>query len=113
MMSVLQNAFANSSSSLIQSKITGNLVFLLLTPPSHWAWFTAHVGAAVVRGVAVGAGVLLVTAWFTPPGLANLGWVLAFTLLGAGLMGTLGLIAGSGLRSSTSWPPSRTSSSCP
>ncbi len=94
MMSVLQNAFANSSSSLIQSKITGNLVFLLLTPLSRWAWFGAYVGAAIVRGLVVGAGVLAVTVWFAPPGLANLGWVIAFTLLGAGLMGTLGLIAG-------------------
>ncbi|MFG6415571.1 ABC transporter permease [Roseateles sp. DC23W] len=94
MMSVLQNAFANSSSSLIQSKITGNLVFLLLTPLSPLAWFAAYVGAAVVRGLAVGAGVLLATVWFAPPGLHNIGWVLAFTVLGAGLMGALGLIAG-------------------
>ena len=56
MMSVLQNAFANSSSSLIQSKITGNLVFLLVSPLSHWAWFLAYVGASVVRGLVVGAG---------------------------------------------------------
>ena len=41
MMSVLQNAFANSSSSMVQSKIMGNLVFLLLTPLSHWRWFFA------------------------------------------------------------------------
>ncbi|RZL37624.1 MAG: metal-dependent hydrolase [Rubrivivax sp.] len=94
MMSVLQNAFANSSSSLIQSKITGNLVFLLLTPLSPLAWYVAYVGAAVVRGVAVGTGVLLVTLWFARPGLDNLAWILAFSLLGAGLMGTLGLIAG-------------------
>ena len=94
MMSVLQNSFANSSSSLIQSKITGNLVFLLLTPLSPLAWFVAYVGAAIVRGLAVGTGVLLVTAWFAPPGLDNLLWVLTFTVLGAGLMGTLGLIAG-------------------
>ncbi len=66
MMSVLQNAFANSSSSLIQSKITGNLVFLLVTPLSHWAWFMAYVGASAVRGIAVGLGVLLVTVWFAP-----------------------------------------------
>ena len=66
MMSVLQNAFANSSSSLIQSKITGNLVFLLVSPLSHWAWFLAYVGASVVRGLVVGAGVLLVTIWFAP-----------------------------------------------
>ena len=94
MMSVLQNAFANSSSSLIQSKITGNLVFLLVTPLSHWAWFLAYVGAAVVRGLAVGTGVLLVTFWFSPPGLDNILWVLIFAILGSGLMGALGLIAG-------------------
>jgi len=94
MMSVLQNAFANSSSSLIQSKITGNLVFLLVTPLSHWAWFAAYVGAAIVRGLAVGTGVLLVTVWFGPPGVANPLWILVFAVLGAALMGTLGLIAG-------------------
>ena len=94
MMSVLQNAFANSSSSLIQSKVTGNLVFLLVTPLSHWAWFAAYVGAAVVRGLVVGAGVLAVTIWFVPLRLAEPWWILAFGVLGAGIMGTLGLIAG-------------------
>lgn len=58
MMSVLQNAFANSSSSLIQSKMMGNLVFLLLTPLNHWSWFLAYVGSSVVRGLAVGLGCL-------------------------------------------------------
>ena len=94
MMSVLQNAFANSSSSLIQSKITGNLVFLLVTPLSHWAWFVAYVGASVVRGLVVGAGVLLVTMWFAPLHLMQPLWVIVFTLAGAVMMGALGLIAG-------------------
>ena len=94
MMSVLQNAFANSSSSLIQSKITGNLVFLLVAPLSHWAWFVAYVGASVVRGVAVGSGVMLVTIWFAPLQIANPLWIIVFTLAGAVLMGALGLIAG-------------------
>jgi ABC-2 type transport system permease protein len=94
MMSVLQNAFANSSSSLIQSKITGNLVFLLVTPLSHWAWFVAYVGASVARGVVVGTGVLLVTVWFGPPPVANLLWVIVFAVSGAALMGALGLVAG-------------------
>jgi ABC-2 type transport system permease protein len=94
MMSVLQNAFANSSSSLIQSKITGNLVFLLVTPLSHWAWFLAYVGASVVRGLVVGAGVLLATIWFAPLHVANPLWIVFFTVAGAALMGALGLIAG-------------------
>ena len=94
MMSVLQNAFANSSSSLIQSKVTGNLVFLLVSPLSPWAWFVAYVGASVVRGLAVGAGVLAVTVWFVPLQLSEPWWLLAFGALGAGIMGSLGLIAG-------------------
>lgn len=97
MMSVLQNAFANSSSSLIQSKITGNLVFLLLTPLKPRDWFFAYIGAAVLRGLSVGLGVALATVWFVPwagfqP--AHLGWALTFGLLGAAMMGSLGLIAG-------------------
>lgn len=94
MMSVLQNSFANSSSSLIQSKITGNLVFLLVTPLSHWAWFVAYVGASVVRGLVVGAGVFVVTVWFAPFHLAEPWWALVFAALGAGMLGSLGLIAG-------------------
>lgn len=94
MMSVLQNAFANSSSSLIQSKITGNLVFLLVTPLSHRAWFAAYVGASVVRGLVVGLGVFVVTVWFAPLRLAEPWWAVVFALLGAGMLGALGLIAG-------------------
>jgi ABC-2 type transport system permease protein len=94
MMSVLQNAFSNSSSSLIQSKISGNLVFLLVTPLSHWAWFLAYVGASVVRGAMVGAGVLLVTWWFAPLSLVEPWWALVFGIAGAAMMGALGLIAG-------------------
>ena len=94
MMSVLQNAFANSSSSLIQSKIMGNLVFLLLTPLSHRAWFVAYVGSSVVRGMAVGAGVMLATWWFAQPTVVAPLWIVAFGLMGAALLGALGVIAG-------------------
>ncbi|MFZ4286935.1 ABC transporter permease [Variovorax sp. HJSM1_2] len=94
MMSVLQNAFANSSSSLIQSKIMGSLVFVLLTPLSHWGWFIAYVGSSVVRGVLVGAGVFLATVWFTGVNFEAPLWALVFAILGAALMGTLGVIAG-------------------
>ena len=94
MMSVLQNAFANSSSSLIQSKIMGNLVFLLLTPLSHWSWFVAYVGSSIVRGLCVGLGVLVVTVWFTDLSFEAPLWILVFAFLGAGMMGALGLIAG-------------------
>jgi ABC-2 type transport system permease protein len=94
MMSVLQNAFANSSSSLIQSKITGNLVFVLLPPISVREFFLAYVLASVVRGLVVGAGVLAVTIWFAPVPLRAPQWIIAFAVLGAALLGVLGLIAG-------------------
>lgn len=94
MMSLLQNAFANSSSSLIQSKITGNLVFVLLPPISNSEFFLAYVAAAMVRGLVVGAGVFAVTAWFAPPPFEAPLWIVAFAVLGAALLGVLGLIAG-------------------
>ncbi|WP_184526274.1 ABC transporter permease [Variovorax sp. Sphag1AA] len=94
MMSVLQNAFANSSSSIIQSKIMGSLVFVLLTPLSHWGWFLAYVGSSVVRGLAVGLGVFVVTSLFAMPGFVAPWWIIVFAFLGAAILGTLGLIAG-------------------
>lgn len=94
MMAVLQNAFANSSSSLIQSKIMGSLVFVLLTPLSHWGWFFAYVGSSMLRGLMVGLGVLLVTLFFAVPPFAAPLWIVVFAVLGAALMGSLGLIAG-------------------
>ena len=94
MMSVLQNAFANSSSSLIQSKIMGNLVFVLLTPLSHWSWFIAYVGSSIARGLCVGLGVFIVTAWFAHVSFAAPLWILVFAVLGAAMLGALGLIAG-------------------
>jgi ABC-2 type transport system permease protein len=94
MMSVLQNAFANSSSSLIQSKISGNLVFMLLPPISYLEFFGAYVLAAMVRGLVVGAGVLAVTVWFVDLRVWAPLWVLAFALLCSAILGALGLIAG-------------------
>ena len=94
MMSVLQNAFANSSSSLIQSKITGNIVFVLLPPLSYWEFFAAYVLAAMVRGLVVGAAVIAVTMPFVHLPVREPWWVVAFAAAGSALLGTLGLIAG-------------------
>jgi ABC-2 type transport system permease protein len=94
MMSVLQNSFANASSSLIQSKISGNLIFILLPPLSHIEIFCAYVGAAMVRGIAVGIGVFIAALFFAVPSLKAPLWALTFLLLGSALMGTLGLLAG-------------------
>ena len=94
MMQVLQNAFANSSSSLIQAKITGSIVFVLLPPIPYGAFFAAYVLASVARGLMVGVGVLLATLWFADLRVAAPLWVLAFAVLGGAILGALGMIAG-------------------
>ena len=94
MMQVLQNAFANSSSSLIQSKVTGSIVFVLLPPISYGAFFAAYVLAAAARGLMVGLGVLLATVWFAPLQVSAPLWIIAFAVAGGGIMGALGVIAG-------------------
>ena len=94
MMSLLQNAFANSSSSLIQSKIMGNLVFVLLPPLSHLEFFAAYMRSSVLRAVVVGLGVFAVTAWIALPPVQAPLWIIVFGLLGAALLGVLGIIAG-------------------
>ena len=94
MMTVLQNAFANSSSSLIQSKITGNIVFVLLPPISYREFYSAYVIAAVLRGAMCGLGVLLVSLPFVSFNIAEPVWIVAFTLLGGAFLASLGVIAG-------------------
>jgi ABC-2 type transport system permease protein len=94
MMSVLQNSFANGSSSLMQSKMTGNIVFVLLPPLSHREFFAAYLLAAVGRGVVVGSGVLLATLWFVDLPLAQPLWILLFGIVSSGVMGALGIVAG-------------------
>ena len=94
MMSIIQNAFANSSSSLIQSKINGNIIFILLTPLSPLDFFIAYTGASVVRGVAVGAAIYCVTLPFVSLPLHSIGVICVFALLAGALMGTFGILAG-------------------
>ena len=96
MMALLQNAFANSSSSLIQSKITGNLIFVLLPPLSALDLFAAYVLGAVVRGLVVGLGVFVVTLVFDPSliHMPHPLWAVAFAFSGSVILGTMGLIAG-------------------
>ncbi len=94
MMTMLQNAFANSSSSLIQSKITGNIVFILLPPLTPGDLFGAYLLAAVVRALGVGAGVFAAVLFVVPLPLAHPLWAIAFALVGSALLGALGIVAG-------------------
>ncbi len=94
MMTIIQNAFANSSSSLIQSKVTGNIVFVLLTPLSYVEVFLAFMFAAMVRGLVVGFGVFLVAICFVSVPAHSFVFLLVFAMLGSAVLGTLGIIAG-------------------
>ena len=94
MMAMLQNAFANSSSSLIQSKITGNIVFILLPPMGAGEIFAAYLLAAMVRGLVVGMGVFAATLWLVPLPVPNPLWLAAFAVVGCGMLGTMGIVAG-------------------
>ena len=93
MMAMLQNSFANSSSSLIQSKISGSIVFVLLSPLSYMEIFVAYVLASIVRGLLVGAGIYLVILIFFDMQLQSLLWIFIFALVGNGFLGVLGIIA--------------------
>jgi ABC-2 type transport system permease protein len=94
MMAVLQNSFANSSSSIIQSKVTGNMVFILLPPLAPWEIFAAYLLASMVRGLVVGMGVFAATLWVVPLPMKEPLWALAFALVGSGMLGVMGIIAG-------------------
>lgn len=94
MMTIIQNAFANSSSSLIQSKVTGNIVFLLVSPLSYLEIYLAFMFASVVRGLLVGLGVLLVGFIFVKLPVHNVGIIILFGFMSAAVLGTIGILAG-------------------
>ena len=94
MMAVLQVAYANSSTSLSASKITGNIVFVLLAPISYGEFFLAYVLASVVRGLLVGVGIYLAALWFAQPPLQFPLWIMLFAVLGGALLGSMGVVAG-------------------
>ena len=94
MMTIIQNAFANTSSSLIQSKVAGNIVFMLLAPLSYLEFYLAFVCAAMVRGLTVGLGVYLCALPFVSIPLHSIVAVILFALVGSALLATLGMIAG-------------------
>lgn len=94
MMTMLQNAFSNSSSSLIQSKLTGNLIFILLPPFSHGQFFLAYTLASVVRSFLIGIGIILISLLSTSFPKMDIAWVFIFALVCNFGLGTFGIIAG-------------------
>lgn len=94
MMTVIQNAFANTSSSMISAKMQGNIVDTLMPPLSASEILAGYLSGAVVRALIVATAIALGMALVLGQGIAHPLWALAFVFLGAVLMGGLGLLGG-------------------
>lgn len=94
MMSVIQNAFANPSSSIMQSKMMGNLVFMLMAPISSLEVFIAYVASSVVRAFMVALSIYAVAIFYTGISIAHPFMLLAVILATSAMMGAFGLLAG-------------------
>ncbi len=94
MMTVIQNAFANTSSSIVISKVQGNIVDTLMPPLSPMEIMVGYVAGGVARGALVAVFVALVVFPFGGVGVAHPLWALVFVLLGATLLSLVGILAG-------------------
>ena len=94
-MQVLLNAFGNGSSSIIQSKYTGNIIYILMAPITLGTIYMAYLTSSVIRGVSVGIVIYLAIMWFGDLMLPKSPLALVFFLImGATTTGGLGIIAG-------------------
>lgn len=94
MMAMAQNAFANTSSSLIIGKIQGNIIDTLMPPLSALEVFTGFLIGGVLRGLCVGVVAVFGISLFVPLPVASLGQIILFGVLGNMMMATMGIIAG-------------------
>ncbi|MFZ4165563.1 ABC transporter permease [Brevundimonas sp. NPDC058933] len=94
MMAILQNAFANASSSLIQAKIMGTATDFLTPPLSPLELTIGFTLGAATRGVAVGLVTALCVLPFARLGVANIALIVWFGLIASLLMGMTGVLAG-------------------
>jgi ABC-2 type transport system permease protein len=93
MMTVIQNAFANTSSSLMISKVQGNIVDTLMPPLSPAELVIGYIAGGVVRGVLVAATISVVLMVVLGHGMAHPLWVLVYAVLGSAFLGGLGIVA--------------------
>lgn len=94
MMAIAQNAFTNSSSILVISKVQGNIVDMLMVPISVLELVLAFIGAAITRGLAVGLASIISIYIFHPLPVEHLGWILTFAVSASAMMGLVGMITG-------------------
>lgn len=94
MMTMLQNSFANTSSSLVISKVQGNIVDVLMPPLSAMELFIGYASGAVLRGLTVGLITTIVLSFFAPIQVHSFLAIFAFAFLGTLMLGTIGIAAG-------------------
>ncbi|MCJ7872930.1 ABC transporter permease [Marinovum sp. 2_MG-2023] len=94
MMTVIQNAFANASSSIMISKVQGNIVDTLMPPLSPLELVIGYLAGGVARGVVVAIVIATCLVLFLGIGIAHPVWMLVFVILGAAFLAGLGIIAG-------------------
>ena len=94
MMTVIQNAFANTSSSIVISKVQGNIVDTLMPPLSPAEMVLGYLAGGVGRGLMVALAIGLGLWLFLGIGVQHPLWALVFVILGAALLGALGMVAG-------------------
>jgi ABC-2 type transport system permease protein len=94
MMQVLLNSFGNSSSTLIQSKYTGSIVYILMAPMTPFSMYNAYLLSSIIRGIVVGMAVFIAIFWFGHFMISNLLWIIYFLIMGASITAGLGIIAG-------------------
>jgi ABC-2 type transport system permease protein len=91
---VIQNSFANTSSSIVISKVQGNIVDTLMPPLSAIEMVLGYLAGAVGRGLLVAVAISAGLGLFVGIGVAHPVWALTFVILGAAFMGVLGMVAG-------------------
>ena len=94
MMTMVQNEFANTSSSMVIAKVAGNIVDIIMPPLSPFELYVGFVVGGVLRGLMVGGVVSIVVAIFVGLSIHSIFHVMAFAVLGNMMLASIGLAAG-------------------
>lgn len=94
MMTVIQNAFANTSSSIVISKVQGNIVDTLMPPLAPLEMVLGYLAGGIARGLCVALAIALGLTLFLDIQIAHPLWALIFVVMGSALLGAIGVVAG-------------------
>ncbi len=94
MMTMLQNSFANATSSIGQSKFQGNIVDILMAPLSDYELAMGYIFGAVARGIICGLATYISIIFFVPLTIYSYSALMFYTLMGCFMMGSIGAMVG-------------------